>query len=135
MSKQFLLAACALLSLAACQTTSTTPTNIAIAGTWHIESVQGRPVIDYSPAQLTFGEDNQLSGNNSCNQFFGQYQLNGEQLSLSPTGNTMKACVDALMDQEQRVMQAMPLVNQATLAKGKLLLKDTKGKTLLVLSQ
>ena len=47
----------------------------------------------------------------------------------------MKACVDALMAQEQRVMQAMPQVTQAEMAKGKLLLKGADDKTVFVLSK
>ena len=47
----------------------------------------------------------------------------------------MKACVDALMAQEQRVMQAMPEISQAAMSKGKLLLQDADSKTLMVLSK
>ncbi len=134
MSNKLLIAACAFLGLAACQSTPTSSSDIEIMGTWHIESVQGRPVIDYSPAQLSFAEDNKLSGNNSCNQFFGEYQLSGSKLSLSPSGNSMKACVDALMDQERRVKETMPLVTDAKLSKGKLQLKNAEGDILFVLS-
>ncbi len=133
MSKAQLLATCAFLGLAACQS-APTDSDLSIIGTWHIESVQGRPVIDYSPAQLTFAAENQLTGNNSCNPFFGEYRLTGNQLTLSPKGNSMKACVDALMEQEQRVKTTMPLITNAKQEKGKLLLKNTEGKTLLVLS-
>ncbi len=136
MSKKLLLAACAFLGLTACQSsTPTSSSDLVITGTWHIESVQGRPVIDYSPAQLTFGDNNQLSGNNSCNQFFGEYQLTGNQLIFYPRGNSMKACVDALMEQEQRVKKTMPQVTHAKLEKGLLLLTNSEGETLFVLSQ
>lgn len=136
MLKQLFFVSSLLLGLSACQTSPTLDTpNIVLEGTWYIEAVQGKAVIDYSPAQLIFAQDGKLSGNNSCNQFFGQYQLNGQQLKLLPAGNTMKACVDALMDQEQRVMQAMAQVTQANEAKGKLLLKDIDGNTQLVLSK
>jgi heat shock protein HslJ len=136
MLKQLFFVSSLFLGLSACQTSPTldTPT-IVLEGTWYIEAVQDKAVIDYSPAQLIFAQDGKLSGNNSCNQFFGQYQLNGQQLKLLPAGNTMKACVDALMDQEQRVMQAMKQITQASEAKGKLLLKDIDGNTQLILSK
>ncbi|MFV7771812.1 META domain-containing protein [Shewanella marisflavi] len=136
MFKKCIFIATTLLGLSACQSVSILDNeDLDILGTWHIEATQGKPVIDYSPAQLVFAADGALSGNNSCNQFFGQYQLDGRSLTLSPAGNTMKACVDALMQQEQKVMQSMSMVTQGTLTKGKLLLSDADGNTVLVLSK
>ncbi|QYK00823.1 META domain-containing protein [Shewanella psychrotolerans] len=136
MLKKHVLIACMLTGLSACQTIPVQDTpDIAIEGTWLIEAVQGEAVIDYSPAQLVFADGGKLSGNNSCNEFFGQYKLDGQQLELSPAGSTMKACVDALMNQEQRVMQAMASVTQANESKGKLLLKDVDGNIQLSLTK
>ncbi|GGI99045.1 heat-shock protein HslJ [Shewanella hanedai] len=133
--KSFVISA-ALIGLTACQSSDVAQVqDIELQGTWNIEVVADKPVIDYSPAQLIFAEEGNLSGNNSCNNFFGSYTIDGDNVRLIPAGNTMKACVDALMDQEQRVMAAMPEVTNASLAKGKLLLKDAKGNTQLVLSR
>ena len=133
--KSFVISA-ALIGLTACQSSDVAQVqDIELQGTWNIEVVADKPVIDYSPAQLIFAEEGNLSGNNSCNNFFGSYTIDGDNVRLMPAGNTMKACVDALMDQEQRVMTAMPEVTNASLAKGKLLLKDAKGNTQLVLSR
>lgn len=123
------------LLLNACQSTSQIETTPPLIGSWHIEIIGEHPVIDYSPANITFGEDGQLSGNNSCNNFFGQYSQTENQLTLTPAGSTMKACVEALMKQEQRVMVAMPKVTQAKMLKGKLILSDQQGQTQLVLTQ
>lgn len=136
MIKQTLIASAILLGLTACQNTD--PIGLehpTLEGTWYVEVALDMPVIDYSPAQLIFAADGSLTGNNSCNNFFGQYQQNGEALTLAPAGSTRKACVDALMDQEQRVMQAMPQVKRAQMTQGKLNLLDDKGITVLVLSK
>ncbi|MBW8183029.1 META domain-containing protein [Shewanella nanhaiensis] len=136
MSIKSLIISAALISLTACQSTSVPQTqDIELIGTWNIEVVAGKPVIDYSPAQLIFADEGKLTGNNSCNNFFGSYSIDGDNVRLMPAGNTMKACVDALMDQEQRVMSSMPEITNAVLAKGKLLLKDEAGKTQIVLSR
>ncbi|ABV86103.1 META domain-containing protein [Shewanella pealeana] len=136
MIKQSFILASLLLGLTACQSSPQTQVeDLTIEGTWHIESANGQPVIDYSPAELIFAADGKLTGNNSCNNFFGNYVLAGQSLQLQPAGSTMKACVDALMAQEQRVMQVMPEVTQAQMAKGKLVLKDADNKTVLVLSK
>ncbi|QUN06525.1 META domain-containing protein [Shewanella yunxiaonensis] len=125
-----------LASLTACQSLYTTPISLTeLQGNWHIDSIRGKAVTDYSPAQLTFAADGKLSGNNSCNNFFGSYQLDGKMLTLKPAGSTMKACIDELMAQEQNVMQLLPKVTAATYNDGKLLLLGSKSKVLLTLSR
>ncbi|MDB2386423.1 META domain-containing protein [Shewanella sp.] len=125
-----------LVGLSACQSTPHAQLeDLPIKGTWYLEVVSDQPVIDYSPAQLTFEDEGKLSGNNSCNTFLGHYSLSGHTLQLRPTGNTLKACVDALTAQEQRVVKVMPEITHAALRKSKLLLKDADNKTLMVLSK
>ncbi|EDQ00950.1 META domain-containing protein [Shewanella benthica] len=136
MSVKSFLIATTFFALSACQSTAEPEfLEIELTGTWHIEVIAGHPVIDYSPAQLIFSPEGKLSGNNSCNSFFGEYSLQGSSITLSPEGSTMKACVDALMDQEQRVMTAMPRVISGQIVKSQLVLKDANGKTQFVLSK
>ncbi|MCL1088171.1 META domain-containing protein [Shewanella profunda] len=136
MLKQTFIVSALLLGLTACQGSDITKNNaIPLQGSWRIEAIQGQPVIDYSPAQITFEAEGKLHGNNSCNNFFGQYIQQGQELKLMPAGSTMKACVDALMQQEHKVMQAMPLVAKAKLAEGRLTLLSSDNKPVLILSQ
>lgn len=136
MLKQTFILGALLLGITACQSADIAPNDtIPLEGRWHIEMVQGQPTIDYSPAQITFEAEGKLHGNNSCNNFFGQYTQQGEELKLSPAGSTMKACVDALMQQEHKVMQSMPLVTKAKLVQGRLTLLNSDDKPVLVLSQ
>ncbi|MGI3004096.1 META domain-containing protein [Shewanella carassii] len=135
MIKKTLVAAALLLGLAACQTTPDTQGQpLPLEGSWHVESILGQPTIDYSPAQLVFADDGKLSGNNSCNNFFGTYSLEGQKLKLVPAGSTMKACVDALMAQEQLVMQVLPQVVKGEIQDGKLLLLGSDERVLMQLS-
>ncbi|QYK04414.1 META domain-containing protein [Shewanella zhangzhouensis] len=135
MIKKFALMAGA-LALVGCQSSPySDAVEFNLLGSWHIEQVKDRPVIDYSPAKLVFEEGNKLLGNNSCNNFFGSFELQGNQLLLTPSGTTRKACVDALMDQEARVADALPRVRKLDEAEGKLRLFDSEGKVLLILSR
>ncbi|MCL2918960.1 META domain-containing protein [Shewanella litorisediminis] len=135
MIKKFALLAGA-LALVGCQSSpSSHADTVNLLGTWLIEQVNDHPVIDYSPAKLVFEEGNKLHGNNSCNNFFGSFELQGNQLLLSPSGTTRKACVDALMDQEARVADALPKVRSLAQGEGKLRLFDSEGKLLLILSR
>ena len=125
-----------IFGLSACQSNSHPAEEINLIGNWYVESALSEAVINHSPAQITFAADGKLSGNNSCNQFFGEYQQNENLLTLSPAGSSMMACVDMLMQQEQRIMKAMPMVTNVKRSKsGKLLLKSDAGANLLVLSQ
>ncbi|MFT5235108.1 MAG: heat shock protein HslJ [Shewanella sp.] len=136
MSIKPLIIIAAFIGLTACQSSGVNQAqDIELQGSWNIEVINDKPVIDYSPAQLIFDANGKLSGNNSCNNFFGTYSINGDKLELTSAGNTMKACIDALMDQEQRFIAAMPEVAQANMSNGKLILKDTKGNTQFILSK
>ncbi|GLS82424.1 META domain-containing protein [Paraferrimonas haliotis] len=128
----------ATIALSACQSAPSSNTQQAqldLIGDWHIEQIGKQPVIDYSPARIRFDLDGRLSGNNSCNNFFGTYQQINSELSLAPAGSTMKACVDALMEQEQRTMQAMAQVLQAKMVKGRLHLLNAQKDTVLILTK
>ncbi|WP_144210869.1 META domain-containing protein [Shewanella donghaensis] len=136
MIKPLFTACLVIFTLGACQSTTQQAEEINLIGDWHIETVLSNAVIDHSPAQMNFAEDGKLTGNNSCNQFFGDYSQQQNQLSLSSAGATRMACVDVLMQQEQSIMKAMPLVVKMTQSKsGKLLLKSEDGATLLVLTK
>jgi len=135
MIKHFLGAAAVIFSLSACQNHTAIDNSTSLVGSWHIESVLSAPTIDYSPAKLIFSENGQLNGNTSCNPFMGSYIFENNVLTLSTAGATRKACIEALMTQEQKVMQAMPLVMSASIAQGKLRLVDQNNKTIMVLSK
>lgn len=122
--------------LAACQSTGITVDNqLELEGTWHIDKINGQSVVNYSPAELRFDGNGVLSGNNSCNTFKGNYTFFGDALTLAPEAGTMKACVDALEAQEQKVMALMPKVTQASLVKSRLQLNDSNDKNLFILKK
>lgn len=125
-----------LFSLTACQSTSeTSQLSKDLIGNWHVENIQGRPTIDYSPAQLSFNRDGTLSGNNSCNSFDGLYQIDELTLQLQPVKHTERACIDPLKRQENGFMTAMKNISKASLRKGKLTLFDSHGDVQLILSR
>ena len=135
MIKHILSATVLFLGLSACQSHTQIVSNEQLLGTWHVEAVLDVPTIENSPANIVFAPNGELTGNNSCNQFFGHYAQQGNQLQIAPTGATMKACVDILISQEQVLMQAISQVQQVDFSKGKLNLLAKNGNTLVVLSK
>ncbi|WP_158523530.1 META domain-containing protein [Candidatus Enterovibrio escicola] len=108
-----------------------------ILGTWEVKYIMGLPVIDSSHATLNFSEDNKVTGNNSCNNFFGKYSVEGNKVKLihASVGSTKMMCIEALMRQANLVENVILLVTTAEIKAGRLNLFDYEGKSLLILSR
>jgi len=115
--------------LIACTMNSSAPDTTFI-GTWQVEFIGTRPVIDYSPAVISFSADGQLSGNASCNRFSGAYQDTPEALSIGPLATTRMMCPPALMEQEQRMLAALSEITGARVENNRLYLNDATGNLL-----
>jgi len=87
--------------------------NASLVGVeWIVEDINGRRVIDNARATLMFGADGRLSGDTSCNRYFADYQVNGASLEFGHPGATKRACVPAVMDQEQRFLEVLNAVDR-----------------------
>jgi heat shock protein HslJ len=106
------------------------PSGSELIGTWMVEYIYDRPVIDNSPASIIFAEEDRLAGNASCNNYFGKYTLSGTELILNAAGKTNKMCiVEALMEQEARLLEALPAVSSFEIREGILFLLNESGET------
>jgi heat shock protein HslJ len=104
----------------------------AVLGLWLIEQARSAPLLDKRSARLDFGPDGTLSGNGSCNTLSGRYTLEGNKLAIGPIVTTRKACSEALMDQEDRVLTALERAARAAVPPhGFLTLWDADGAVLL----
>lgn len=98
--------------------TAKTPTvtsqgsNEQLTGTWQVELIKTRPVIDRSPARFILLAKNKLSGSASCNNISSHYRANQSKntLTFGPTAVTRKLCAPALMEQETRLLSTLPQV-------------------------
>jgi heat shock protein HslJ len=56
-----------------------------------------------------FGEDGQLTGNASCNNYFASYETEGDNITIGPAGSTMMACPEpeGIMEQEQQYLASL----------------------------
>ena len=107
------------LSLLACQqsqvektsTSSETeakPVRTILSGTiWLVEDIAGKGVIDNAQTTIRFDESGRVSGSTGCNLFNGTATIEGNIIKFGQLATTRRACVPALMDQEQRLLKAM----------------------------
>lgn len=124
MVKAFVILALSAI-IGGCQTPiSDSQYTLDLLGKWRISNINQHKAPNYSTAYLQFAADGVLTGNNSCNEFQGSYQLHGQQLQIAANQGTMKACVDALMAQQQQLDSTLPQVQQVSMSGNKLLLLD-----------
>lgn len=78
---------------------------------WQIEDIDGRGIIDNSMMTIVFelGDDASysVSGSTGCNRYRGRAELKVGELAIADTISTRRACPEALMNQEQRMLKAL----------------------------
>lgn len=124
--KRIALLATLSIALTACNNTPTlsSPT---LPGSWHVSTIQNKAVITDSDAQLTFNDENKLSGSASCNIIFASYTLEGDKIDIGPVATTQKMCLPAAMKQEQLLLQALNKIKHLHLTHDELSMYDQQG--------
>lgn len=104
-----------------------------LAGTiWRVEDIGGAGVVDNSHTTLAFGGDSRVAGDGGCNRYFGDFKESGESLEFGMLAGTLRACAEALMDQESRFHEAMGQVRSWRVNDdGQLELLDADGKVVI----
>jgi heat shock protein HslJ len=80
--------------------------------TYVVEWIGERPLIDNSYLTITLDQDGRAFGTAGCNHWFASYTLKDQQISFGPTGSTRMMCAPALMEQEQRFLEALGKVQR-----------------------
>lgn len=118
--------------LSACADKSQNHPNIAkeLKGTWKIEEILMLPVIDRSPAQFVFLDENKLAGSASCNKISSSYVLDSYKntLSFTPVAATRMMCEPTLMNQEMKFLSALEKVSKVKIEQSTLYLYDKQNE-------
>ena len=107
--KHTLVPALLAATLAGC---ASDPVQLESDKTYRVEWIGERPLIDRSHLTITLGEDGRAYGSAGCNHWFASYQRDGEKLTFAQAGATRKLCARALMEQEQRFLEALGQVQR-----------------------
>ena len=84
-------------------------------------------IADTAPTAV-FGTDGTVSGNATCNRYFGPYTTTGSAIKIGPLGSTMMACPDtAQQDQETAYLAALQASTTYSISGSTLELRDAKG--------
>jgi heat shock protein HslJ len=97
--------------------------------TYVVEWIGERPLIDNSYVTITLDDDGRAFGTGGCNHWFASYTLKDQQVSFGQAGSTRMMCAPALMEQEQRFLDALGKVQRWDLsATDQLRLWPAEGK-------
>jgi heat shock protein HslJ len=111
--------------LISCVKRETAGTGAAVIGIegpkWHLMEVSDPPVSP-QPFIIFNATNKQTSGFAGCNNFFGNYELNGSSLKFGPVGTTRMFCEGAAGEVEMRFMELLEQIRTWELRDGTLLL-------------
>nr|WP_244563665.1 META domain-containing protein [Ensifer aridi] len=99
--------ACVLVELASMQTVAAEKVPEELVGTWLAEDIGGRGVIDDLQTTLEIREDGAFGGMAGCNNFTGTFSLSDATISFGSAAATRKMCAPAIMDQQQKFLNAL----------------------------
>lgn len=107
----------------------TTETDIIQDSYWMLISLEGEDVqlpSDTRTAYIRFEEGkDDVKGFTGCNDFFGKYELNGENLQISDLGSTRAMC--PVIEQEKKFMAILERVGSYSISDYLLTLYDKNG--------
>jgi len=100
MKKITLLAVFICMSLASCTTKKIASEKSTLEGKWELNYITGPKIVfdglypDKKPTIVFDIANNKITGNNSCNQYFGALVIDGENINFKDAkmGMTMMAC-------------------------------------------
>lgn len=82
---------------------------------WHLLSIvfEGKTIDDVEEAEpcITLGSNSRAFGRGGCNQFFGDYKLEGEKIHIGPLATTMMYC-EKTMAVEDAFFRALGVVSK-----------------------
>jgi membrane-bound inhibitor of C-type lysozyme/heat shock protein HslJ len=103
----FLGCACVLIESGAVQNVEAGVIPRELVGTWLVEDINSRGVIDDLQTTLELHDDGTYSGMAGCNSYTGVFTVKSLSISFSTAAATRKLCAPAIMDQEAKFFTAL----------------------------
>ncbi len=88
------------------------PQRLLQGAPWQVVSLEGGTVEPSHRLSIQFHEGGRVAGIAACNQFTGEYRLDGESLGMGRVATTRMACDGVLMDLENRFLALLAQVQR-----------------------
>lgn len=96
------------LNVSSLKASSSEPASFSLSNTeWLLKDLSGNGVVDHVRATLAFPEAGKVTGNGSCNRFFGTSEIHGNAIKLGALGSTRMACPEGVMNQEAKYLEEL----------------------------
>ncbi len=120
-----------LVGLAACSGDQSQPTDPLEGTSWQLLFYRKSTVLEGTETSITF-EDGEISGSAGCNSYFGSYQVNNQNLTISPVGATEMYCAEpeGLMEQEAFFLETLNDAQRYELTEERLMIFRSDGEAL-----
>lgn len=129
------LSAWVMLGVVGCSGTGTAQGTLE-GTSWLALEVLGRGVLDGIRSTVEFPEAGRVAGQAACNRYSGAIAHSGERIdSIGPLATTRMMCPPAVMDQEQRVLEALGRARRLAREGTHLTLYDEGGEALVRLTE
>lgn len=96
---------------------------------WKVIKLEGLSKLEETPSIEFIESENKVNGFAGCNNFFGSFALNGNNLSFGPLGMTRKMCPD--MSAENYMVGHLDQINSYEFSDGTLILKNKNNDPLI----
>ena len=97
---------------------------------WRVTQIGGDVVPQDTAPTMTFAANGRFYGSTSCNRFNSSYSLDGNSLEVGNVAATKRACEAGLMQQERRFLDAISMIENASLEDGGFLVLSGNGQRL-----
>lgn len=74
---------------------------------WRVLLIDGIEPPGFTKARMTFDEDGSVFGNASCNNFTGDYAIDGQEISFTRLKQQRRGCQPLVMDRERAFLSAL----------------------------
>ncbi len=103
-----------------------------LEGSWQVEDIDHRGMIDNAMVRIDFGAAGRISGRGGCNSFTGALTYADGVATVGPLAVTKKMCAPALMDLEAKFFNRLQGALRASMTEdGALVLSDEEGRLLM----
>ena len=96
-----------------------------------VSSLESQPV----EQTLSFDADGKFNGNAGCNNYFGNFEVEENKLSLGAIGSTKMACPEEVMTAETAFLTALEKSATYQITGNSLQIRDADGNTLVIFTQ
>lgn len=79
--------------------------------TWLLSDIGDKTLNNDIKTTLVFGDEDKISGNAGCNNYFGSYELYPNGIKISNIGSTRKMCSEDVMEQEMTYLGILQKAN------------------------